>query len=88
VLVGRAAICLGPVHMYLGILAAALGREAEPHFDAAADWCDASGARAWAVWTAVHRAEARGEPDPAAHAAAEAIGFGRAAARAARLLSA
>jgi hypothetical protein len=75
--------------MHLGILAGTLARhaDAERHFDAAADWCDAAGARAYGAWTAVHRAEARGEPDADALAAAEAIGFGRAAARA-RALSA
>ena len=95
VLVGRAALCLGPLQMYLGILAGALQRDAlaERHFDAANEWCDLTGARAWSAWTLVHRAEARaarGEPDEPlardAAAAAEAIGFGRAAARARALI--
>jgi hypothetical protein len=95
VLVGRAALCLGPAQMHLGILAAALRRDAlaERHFDAAHEWCDTTGARAWSAWTLLHRAEARaarGEPDDSlardARAAAEAIGYGRAAARARALM--
>jgi hypothetical protein len=91
VLVGRAAICLGPVDLHLGLLATALGRHdaAAAHLDQAADWCDAAGARLWAVWTDVHRADllARREQNGAAlaaeaAAAAERLGLGRAAARA------
>jgi hypothetical protein len=84
VLVGRAALCLGPVDMQLGILAGTLGRTtaAEAHFDAAAAWAEAAGARPWAIWTAIHRAEHLGTDASAAAAEAERIGFGRAAARA------
>jgi DNA-binding SARP family transcriptional activator len=91
VLVGRAALCLGPVDLHLGTLATALGRyeDAAGHLDAAAAWAGAVGARQWAVWTTVHRAELairRGEDGArlASEAAAEAerLGFGRAAARA------
>jgi tetratricopeptide (TPR) repeat protein len=96
VLVGRAALCLGPVELYLGVLATALARfeDAERHLDAAAQWADAAGARPWAAWTKVHRAEllaARGEAGAAAALAAEAedearaLGWGRAAGRARRL---
>jgi hypothetical protein len=90
-LVGRAALCLGPVELHLGVLATALGRfdDAAGHLDAASEWASGVGARPWEVWAQVHRAElavARGE-DPRALAAdaatqAERIGFGRAAARA------
>jgi len=84
VLVGRAALCLGPVEMQLGILAGTLGRreQAERHFDAAAAWSERVGARPWAIWTAIHRAEQLGATAGAAAAEAERIGFGRAAARA------
>jgi hypothetical protein len=90
VLVGRAALCLGPVEMHLGLLAITLGRfeAAERHLAAAAAWSERVGARPWAVWTAVHRADLlarRGEGAGHAEAAAaeaEAIGFGRAAGRA------
>jgi tetratricopeptide (TPR) repeat protein len=93
VLVGRAALCLGPVELHLGVLATALGRfaDAERHLDAAARWAQAAGARPWTAWTKVHRAEllaARGETGAAAALAAEAgseaqaLGWGRAAGRA------
>jgi DNA-binding SARP family transcriptional activator len=93
VLVGRAALCLGPVELHLGVLATVLDRfeEAERHLDAADDWASAAGARPWAAWAMVHRAEllaARGDRDRAATVAAEAIvaaeavGWGRAAGRA------
>jgi DNA-binding SARP family transcriptional activator len=90
VLVGRAALCLGPVEMQLGLLATALGRTgaADEHLAAAAAWAEAVGARQWSVWTEVHRAELdvrRGEGAARAGAAAaeaEELGFGRAAARA------
>jgi DNA-binding SARP family transcriptional activator len=91
VLVGRAALCLGPVELHLGVLATALGRyeDAAGHLDAAAAWASGAGARPWEAWAQVYRAElarARGEDAsaPAADAAARAerIGFGRAAARA------
>jgi DNA-binding SARP family transcriptional activator len=84
VLVGRAALCLGPVEMQLGILAGTLGRreQADRHFDAAAAWAERVGARPWAIWTAIHRAEQLGAAAGAAAAEAERIGFGRAAARA------
>ncbi len=91
VLVGRAALCLGPVELHLGVLATALGRfeDAAGHLDAAADWASGVGARPWEAWAQVHRAElaaARGEDASAlaadAAARAESIGFGRAAARA------
>jgi DNA-binding SARP family transcriptional activator/tetratricopeptide (TPR) repeat protein len=90
VLVGRAALCLGPVEMQLGILASALGHfdAAEQHLAAASTWAAAVGARQWVVWTQVHRADLdvrRGDGAAragAAAAAAEELGFGRAAARA------
>jgi hypothetical protein len=90
VLVGRAALCLGPVEMQLGLLAIALGQfdAAERHLAAAAAWAERVGARRWAVWTAVHRADLlarRGEGGAHAEAAAaeaDRLGFGRAAARA------
>ena len=91
VLVGRAALCLGPVELHLGVLATALGRfeDAAGHLDAAAAWASGVGARPWEAWAQVHRAElaaARGEDASAlaadAAARAERIGFGRAAARA------
>jgi DNA-binding SARP family transcriptional activator len=93
VLVGRAALCLGPVELHLGVLATALGRfgDAERHLDAAARWAAAAGARPWAAWTDVHRAEllaARGDTTAAAQLAArvareaQALGWGRAAGRA------
>jgi hypothetical protein len=95
VLVGRAALCLGPVELHLGVLATALGRfdDAAAHLDAATAWASAAGARPWEAWAQVHRAElaaARGE-DPGAlaedaAAQAERIGFGRAAARARRIV--
>ncbi|HEY7621278.1 MAG TPA: AAA family ATPase [Solirubrobacteraceae bacterium] len=98
VLVGRAALCLGPVELHLGVLATALGRydDAERHLDAAARWAAAAGARPWAAWTDVHRAEllaARGEAEAAAALAgqaaskAEALGWGRAAGRARAVVS-
>jgi hypothetical protein len=90
VLVGRAALCLGPLDMHLGILAGTLGRvpDAEAHFDAAAGWSERVGARPWAIWTAIHRAELLGTEARAAAAEAERIGFGRAAARARALTQA
>ena len=95
VLVGRAALCLGPVELQLGVLACALGRfdAADGHLDAATRWAEAAGARPWAAWAKVHRAEllgARGEPAAAlarqAAREAAALGFGRAAARARALV--
>jgi ATP/maltotriose-dependent transcriptional regulator MalT len=93
VLVGRAALCLGPVELYLGVLGTALGRfdDAERHLDAAGQWAATAGAQPWAAWANVHRAEllaARGEAGAAARLAAEAaaqaqaLGWGRAAGRA------
>jgi tetratricopeptide (TPR) repeat protein len=93
VLVGRAALCLGPVELHLGVLATTLGRfaDAEAHLDAAAEWAAAAGARPWAAWAKVHRAEllaARGDAGAAATLAADAaqeahaLGWGRAAGRA------
>ncbi len=93
VLVGRAALCLGPVELYLGVLGTALGRfdDAERHLDAAAQWAATAGAQPWAAWAKVYRAEllaARGDArtatTPAAEAAAQAraLGWGRAAGRA------
>ena len=96
VLVGRAALCLGPVELHLGVLATALGRfeDAAGHLDAAAAWAGGVGARPWEAWAQVHRAElaaARGEDAGALAADAAAgprrIGFGRAAARARRLIT-
>jgi ATP/maltotriose-dependent transcriptional regulator MalT len=97
VLVGRAALCLGPVELHLGVLATTLGRfaDAERHLDAAAEWAAATGAQPWAAWAKVHRAEllaARGEPAAAAALAteataeAQALGWGRAAGRARALV--
>jgi hypothetical protein len=76
--------------MHLGILAGALGRvaDAETHFDAATAWAERVGARPWAIWTAIHRAELLGTEARAAAAEAERIGFGRAAARARALTQA
>jgi hypothetical protein len=94
VLVGRAALCLGPVDLHLGVLATALGRyeDAGGHLEAAGAWARAVGARPWEAWAQVHRAElaaARGEDASAlaadAAAQAERIGFGRAVGRARRL---
>jgi tetratricopeptide (TPR) repeat protein len=58
ILVGRAAICLGPADLYLGVLAGACEEFdlASQHFDAARAWCDAAGATLWSVWCDVHRA--------------------------------
>jgi hypothetical protein len=94
ILVGRAAICLGPAELYLGMLAGTIG-ELElgaRHFDAAEAWCETSGARLWRVWVDVHRAGMlaragvpRDHVDVAAGVAAEALsiaepaGLGRAA---------
>jgi DNA-binding SARP family transcriptional activator len=84
VLVGRAALCLGPVEMQLGILAGALGRfdDADQHLAAASAWSEAVGARQWSLWTEIHRAELGDGGAARAAAEAEALGFGRAAARA------
>jgi DNA-binding SARP family transcriptional activator len=97
VLVGRAAILLGPVELHLGVLATALGRfaDAHAHLDAAAVWAADAGARPWAAWTLVHRAEllaAQGDDRAAAVAEqaadeAGALGWGRAAARARAVLN-
>jgi tetratricopeptide (TPR) repeat protein len=97
VLVGRAALCLGPVELYLGVLATALARfdDAGRHLDAAAAWAATAGARPSAAWAKVHHAEllaARGEAGAAAALAAEAaaeseaLGWGRAAGRARALI--
>jgi len=58
ILVGRAAVCLGPAELYLGMLAGTYGgtKLAAGHFDAAAAWSRASGATPWGVWADVHRA--------------------------------
>ena len=60
ILVGRAAVCLGPAELYLGMLAGTVGEHdaAIDHFDAAWVWSEAAGAELWLAWTEVQRARA------------------------------
>jgi hypothetical protein len=103
ILVGRAAVCLGPAELYLGMLAGTFGEAelAASHFDAATTWSHASGAALWRVWADVHRARARlrvgasaedaatpAEVAADALTAAERAGLGRAATHARAVLRA
>jgi DNA-binding SARP family transcriptional activator len=99
ILVGRAAVCLGPAEMYLGMLAGAV-RDTElatAHLDAAAAWCEAAGAELWLAWTEVHRARALLEasdpqrarvPAATALSRAQRLGLGRVAKHAHAVLDA
>ena len=57
-LVGRAAVCLGPAELYLGMLAGTIGEleAAIAHLDAATQWSKSAGAELWAAWAQVQRA--------------------------------
>lgn len=58
ILIGRAAICLGPAELYLAMAATTCQRwaSAERHFDASDTWARAWDAPPWAAWASVWRA--------------------------------
>ena len=58
ILVGRAAVCLGPAELYLGMLAGTMGEldAAIAHLDAATQWSKSARAELWAAWAGVQRA--------------------------------
>jgi hypothetical protein len=66
ILVGRAAVCLGPAELYLGMLAGTIGEldTATAHLDAATAWSRSVGAELWTAWAGVQRARVlmRGGP--------------------------
>ena len=91
VLIGRGAVCLGPVEFYLGVLASTCMRleDADAHLDAATSWARDHDARPWQAWSTALRAEtqrrrdAPGADSLAAEALATAVelGIGRLVAR-------
>ena len=58
ILIGRAAICLGPAELYLAMAAMTCERweSTERHLDAADAWAAAWSAQPWAAWASVWRA--------------------------------